>query len=956
MVKDAPLPKDAVKEFLSFCGNRILVAHNASFDTGFIRKVCEDNGYPFKNTYLDTVALSRYVNPDLKRHRLDTITEYYRLETFNHHRATDDAEALGRIFHCMCARLREEGVTNFEDLNRAMSESADPKKLPSYHIVLLVENDIGLKNLYKLVSASYLHYFNRNPRIPKSLLDRHRDGLIVGSACEAGELYKAIMEGKPNADLERIAGYYDYLEIQPLGNNSFLVDEGTVADFERLRDINRTILKLARKLKKTCVATGDVHFLNRHDELYRQILMHGQKYSDADRDTGLYMRTTREMLEEFSYLSPEDAYEIVVANTNYIADRVGNIRPIPKGFYPPEMEGSEEELQHCCYEKAKSLYGDPLPEVVQVRLDRELTAIVKHGFSVLYVIAKRLVEKSEQNGYLVGSRGSVGSSFVATMAGISEVNPLPPYYLCPTCKKSEFFTDGSVGSGFDLPPKHCPQCGTAYQRDGHDIPFETFLGFKGDKTPDIDLNFSGDVQAAAHKYTEVLFGAQNVFRAGTISTLADRTTFGYVKHYLDDKGYTLNRAHMERLIAGCSKVKRTTGQHPGGIIVVPRDKDIYDFTPIQHPADDPSSGTITTHFAFEFLHDTILKLDILGHDVPTKYKLLERFTGVDILSIPMSDPQVMSLFTSTQALGISPAAIDSETGTLGLPEFGTAFTRQMLVDSQPTCFSDLLQISGLSHGTNVWLGNAQDLVKNGVCTISEVIGTRDNIMVYLMHKGLPSDIAFQIMETVRKKNKQLTPEQESMMREHNVPAWYIDSCRKIQYMFPKAHAAAYVISALRLAWFKVYRPLEFYCCYFTINLDSFDGELAMSGIGNVRRVLQELKDKTDPSQRDKDTYTTMQIFLEFLARGLKILPIDLDKSDASVFMPEDGNMRLPFGCLSGLGGTAAQNIALAMQGDQPIRCVEDLRIQASLSKTVIEVMQKNGILSNLPETNQLTLF
>ncbi len=956
MVKGAPTPAEAVKDFLDFCGDRVLIAHNASFDTGFIRKVCEDNGYPFKNTYLDTVALSRYVNPDLKRHKLDTITEYYHLEKFNHHRATDDAEALGRIFTCMCHRLREEGVTDFISLNRSMSENADPKKLKSYHIILLVQNQVGLKNLYKLVSASYLDYYSRHPRIPKSMLDAHRDGLIVGSACEAGELYHAILEGKPSADIERIARYYDYLEIQPLCNNAFMVDEGTVADFERLRDINRTILRLADKLQKPCVATGDVHFLNKHDEIYRQILLHGQKFSDADRETGLYMRTTKEMLDEFSYLSPEDAYRVVVTNTREIADRVENIRPIPEGFYPPKMEGSEEELEACCYDRAKELYGDPIPEVVKVRLDRELTAIIKHGFAVLYIIARRLVQKSEQDGYLVGSRGSVGSSFVATMAGISEVNPLPPYYLCPKCKKSEFFTDGSVGSGFDLPPKSCPDCGAEYIRDGHDIPFETFLGFKGDKTPDIDLNFSGDVQGAAHKYTEVLFGAENVFRAGTISTLADRTAYGYVKHYLDDKGYTINRAHTERLIAGCAKVKKTTGQHPGGIIVVPRDKDIYDFTPVQHPADDASSETVTTHFAFEYLHDTILKLDILGHDVPTKYKLLERFTGMDILSVPMSDPQVMSLFTSTEALGVTPDAIDSETGTLGLPEFGTSFTRQMLIDSQPKCFSDLLQISGLSHGTNVWLGNAQDLVKNGTCTISEVIGTRDNIMVYLMHRGLPSDVSFKIMETVRKKNKQLTPEQEAVMREHNVPEWYIESCRKIQYMFPKAHAAAYVISALRLAWFKVYYPLEFYACFFTINLDSFNGEMAMMGQSNLRRALRELKEKPDASQKDKDTYTTMQIFLEFLARGLKVLPIDLERSDAAVFLPEDGQMRLPFGCLPGLGGIAAQNIALAMKNPEDIRSVEDLRLKAGLSKTVIETMQKNGILASLPETNQMTLF
>ncbi len=957
MVKDAPAPVEAVKSFLEFAGDRLLIAHNANFDMGFIKKVAEDHDLPLPNPYLDTLALSRFLNPELKKHKLDTLQEYFGLEEFNHHRADQDAEMLGKIFDAMIAKMNSEGIRSIDEMLQGMSNSCDPKKLKTHHIILLVKNQVGLKNLYKLVSRSYLDFYARRPRIPKTVLQEHREGLLIGSACSEGELYSAIVEGKGFGDLLRIAEFYDYLEVQPTGNDAYLIRDGKVSGVEKLQEINRTILNLAKKKNKMVVATGDVHFMRPQDEIYRRILLAGMKFKDADSPTPLYMRTTEEMLAEFNYLPPDVAHQIVVENPNKICDMIEEVRPIPKGSYPPSLEGAVEELNRACYEKARDMYGDPLPEIVEERLNKELTSIEKHGFSVLYVIAKRLVKNSEDKGYLVGSRGSVGSSFVATMASISEVNPLVPHYRCPNpeCKYSEFITDGSIGSGFDLEPKDCPKCGTPLTSDGHDIPFETFLGFFGDKSPDIDLNFSGDVQADAHKYTEELFGEGNVFRAGTIGTLAEKNAYGYVKKYLEEKGKTINHAAENQLVAGCTGVKKTTGQHPGGIIVIPRDREVYDFTPVQHPADGQGTETITTHFAFSYLHDTVLKLDILGHDVPTKYKMLEKFSGINVLTVPMRDEKVMSLFDSSQALGCDLTEIGVETGTLCLPEFGTKFVRQMLKDTKPKTFADLLQISGLSHGTDVWLGNAQDLIKDGVCTISEVIGTRDNIMTYLIYHNMDKKMSFDIMEKVRK-GKGLTPEWEEAMKEHDVPEWYISSCKKIKYMFPKAHAAAYVISAIRLAWFKVYHPVAFYCAYFSAAPDGTDMTLMMKGTKGCLEELARLESTgAKLTQKEKATSDVMQITYEIYSRGIEILPVDLFKSDAKFFLPEDGKIRLPFITIPGLGENAAIKIAEAVKGGG-IYSVEDFKEKSGIGKGVLDTLRDNGVLSSLPESNQLTMF
>ena len=959
MVADAPPVKEVLVDFFKFIGDRMLVAHNASFDTGFIRQAAEESGLPFENPYLDTVAMSRYMNPNLKNHKLDTLAKFYKLGAFNHHRASDDAEMLAAIFTCMTDRLVEEGIDTISRMNFLMAEKADPLKLKPYHQIILVKNQTGMRNLFRLVSESNLKYYHRNPRIPRTRLEELREGLILGSACEAGELFRAMMEGKPESELVEIAKFYDYLEIQPISNNEFMILEGTVPDEEALRNFNRRIIEIGRKAGRPVCATCDVHYKNPEDEIYRRIILSGLGFKDADRETKLYFRTTEEMLEEFAYLGEDVAREVVITNPNKIADMIEPTRPIPHGNYPPHIEGAEEELTEKCWNLAKELYGDPLPEVVSARLERELTSIIQNGFAIMYIIARKLVENSESKGYQVGSRGSVGSSFAATMAGITKVNPLPPHYRCPKCQWTEFFTHGEVGSGFDLPAKKCPECGADLERDGHDIPFETFLGFKGDKTPDIDLNFSGDVQGDAHKFTEVLFGAGKAFKAGTIGTLADKTAYGFIAHFLEDKGISVNRAEVDRLISGCVGTKRTTGQHPGGIIVVPEEYEIYDFSPVQHPADDPNSDIITTHFEFKYLHDTILKLDILGHDIPTKYKRLEEYSGYSVLDVPMSDPKVYESFTSTDPIGVTPEQIDSKTATLGLPEMGTRFIRGVLISAQPKNFTDLLQISGLTHGTGCWLGNADELISSGTCTISDVIGCRDDIMMTLIHKyGMDKSLSFKIMEFVRKNKKGVIIPQDMQdeMRAHNVPDWYIDSLQKIRYMFPKAHAAAYVIDAIRLMWYKIYYPVEFYAAYFTAAPDGFDGEIVMGGKEHVKNVLTDLnKRRNEISAKEADVADALMLVNECFQRGYDFLPVDIHKSHATKYLPENGKIRLPFSSLPGLGGTAAENIMNAMKSGD-IYSIDELRNRAKVSKSVLELLEKNGALKGMSKTNQMSMF
>ena len=966
MVADAPLIKDALESFFDFIGDRdtekkkLMVAHNASFDMGFIRYAAEECGLEFKNPYLDTVALSRYINPNLKKHKLDVLAEHYGLGDFNHHRACDDAAMLAAIYFKMIASMREQDIKSFEQLKRDMSANSNPLNLKPYHQIILVKNKIGLKNLYKLISYGFLKYYKRHPRIPKTELEKHREGLIIGSACEAGELFTAIMENRPEAEIEEIVNFYDYLEIQPISNNRFLIREERAKDDEDLRNLNRKIVELGEKYNKPVVATCDAHFLNDEDELYRKILLAGQKFKDYDSESHLYYRTTEEMLEEFSYLGDEKAYEVVVANTNMINDMIeSDIRPFPKGTFTPGMEGAEEDLTRICYERAKSMYGDPLPEIVEQRLDKELTSIIKNGFAVLYMIAQKLVWYSEQQGYLVGSRGSVGSSFVASMAGISEVNPLPPHYWCPNCQYNDFSNPDKAGSGFDLPDRNCPKCGQKLKADGHHIPFETFLGFYGDKSPDIDLNFSGEVQGKVHKYTEELFGAENVFRAGTIGTLADKTAYGYVMKFLEEKGISLPRAEVNRIVSNCVGVKRSTGQHPGGIVVVPKEYEIYDFCPVQHPADDPNSDIVTTHFTFEYLHDTLLKLDELGHDMPTKYKYLEKYSGnTSVMDVPMNDKSVYELFLSTKSLGVSPDDINCNIGTFGLPEFGTRFVIKMVEEAKPKSFSDLLQISGLSHGTDVWTGNAQDLINDGICNISNVIGCRDNIMNDLIAYGVEKSHAFKIMESVRK-GKGLTPEWEEEMVAAGVPDWYIGSCKKIKYMFPKAHAAAYVMSAIRLGWYKVHIPIAFYCAMFTVAPGGFDAEIVMGGRSRVQATIKDIEQRTrekkEVTPKEQASIPTLQLINEAMARGIKFLPINIIKSESSAFVPENGSIRMPFSALSGLGENAAANIVAARE-EEPFFSVEDLQIRAKLTKSVIEVLRNNKVLEGLDETDQLSFF
>lgn len=966
MVKDAPTIENVLPEFLKFCEDTVLVAHNASFDTGFIRIAAERAGLgELHHTIVDTLELARALLPELNKHKLDIVCEHLGVTLNGHHRAVNDAEATAEVFIKFLDMLAEKKIFTLDEINVLASRTVNYKKLRAYHAIILVKNYTGLRNLYELVSMAHIDYFFRRPRIPKSKFMQMREGLILGSACEAGELYRALLDGEPKQRIEELVHFYDYLEIQPLGNNKFMIDSPRVENIHSMEDIknmNRKIVELGETYGKPVVATCDVHFIDPDDAAYRKIIMAAEGFPDADNQPPLYFRTTDEMLAEFDYLGEEKAREVVITNTNLIADQIEKIKPIPDETFPPKIEGADEQLRQICMDKAHSIYGDPLPPLVQERLETELNSIISNGYAVLYIIAQKLVWKSVADGYLVGSRGSVGSSFAANMAGITEVNSLPPHYVCPNCKYSDFDSDlvksyaMEEASGCDMPDMNCPKCGTLMHKDGHDIPFQTFLGFEGDKEPDIDLNFSGEYQQTAHAYTEELFGVGHVFKAGTIGTLADKTAYGFVKKYFDEREITAHNAEITRLMNGCTGVKRTTGQHPGGLMVVPSDHNIYEFCPIQRPANDVNSTVTTTHFDYHSISGRLLKLDLLGHDDPTVIRMLYDLTGVNPQTVPLGDPATMSLFESPEALGVTAEDISCETGTLGIPEFGTKFVRGMLLDTKPKTFADLLRISGLSHGTDVWLGNAQTLIENGTITLKETISTRDSIMIYLINKGVDKKKSFKIMEKVRK-GKGLTDEDIADMKAANVPDWYIESCQKIKYMFPKAHAAAYVMMAFRIAYFKINYPEAYYATYFTVRAcDDFDYSCMCKGMDVAKAAMREIHAKgMEATAKDKAKMTVLELIVEFYARGFKFLPIDLYKSDSRKFIVTEEGLIPPFNSLQGLGTNAAQSIVDGRAAGE-FHTIEELKERTSLGRSLIDLLKENGVLNGIPETNQLSLF
>ncbi|MCX8074080.1 MAG: PolC-type DNA polymerase III [Clostridia bacterium] len=953
MVEKSPNIEVVLPQFLKFVEDSILVAHNSKFDMSFITYFAKKQNIEVKNTVIDSLTVARELFESYENHKLGTIAQNLDISLENAHRAINDVRATVKVFLKMIEVAKSKNIDIYNYVYSNLEN--EPKNIPYNHIIILAKNYVGLKNLYKIISFSHIAYFHKKPRIPRSLLNRYREGLILGSACEIGELYQAIINNKGEEEIENIAKYYDYLEVQPLGNNQFHIDNGTLESVQDLIEINKKIIDLGEKLHLPVVATTDSHFLNSEDEIYRRIIMAGQGYEDADKQAPLYYRTTEEMFKEFTYLPENKKYEVVVENPNKIADMCEAIQPVPDGTFPPSIEGSDQKIEEISFENARKIYGDNLPEIVEARLKKELEPIIKYGFAVMYMIARELVKKSNEDGYLVGSRGSVGSSFVATMTGITEVNPLPPHYICvnPECKFSEF-PDTTVTTGIDMNDKDCPKCGQKFKKDGMDIPFETFLGFKGDKAPDIDLNFSGDYQPVAHKYTETLFGKSKTFRAGTIGTIADKTAYGFVRKYFDEKQKSLLMPEINRLSQGCTGIKRTTGQHPGGIIVVPQDKEIYDFCPIQKPADDPFSKSVTTHFDFHSIHDNLLKLDILGHDDPTVLRMLQDITGVDPKTIPLDEQRVMSLFTTTEALGVMPEQIKSDTGTYAVPEFGTKFVRQMLMDTKPTTFGELVRISGLSHGTDVWLGNAQTLITEGTASLKEAICTRDDIMIYLIHMKLDPQMAFKIMENVRK-GKGLTEDMEAAMREKEVPEWYISSCKKIKYMFPKAHAAAYVMMAYRIAYYKVYHPKEFYATYLSIRAGNFDSNLMMQGKQKIKEAIKEYEQKQNATQTEKDALTIMEVVNEMYERNINFLPVDIYISDDKKFIVESDGIRPPLSAITGFGNVDAEKLVAARKNGI-FASIEELANRAKLGKVAIETLKNQGCLKELPDSAQMNFF